>query len=170
MIWLVRLQTWCFGSKGRNNPRLSFSSIRWARWLLTICTPYIPPPPYLVWVTFSFKKVVLGYFVAQRCVTVLVLDVSSVDTQHISSTPILGLCHGFFTNQFIFRHILGHFFPRKENLYHNYERIRSIRYQKEKLNVIKRQKISFLGRPITEIRCFGSKRQSNPRFSFSSCN
>ena len=29
------------------------------------------------------------------------------------ATPILGLCHGVFTDQFIFRHILGHFFPRK---------------------------------------------------------
>ena len=26
--------------------------------------------------------------------------------------PILGLCHGVFTDLFIFRHILGHFFPR----------------------------------------------------------
>ena len=61
------------------------------------------------------------------------------------ATPILGLCHGVFTDQFIFRHILGHFFPRKQNLHHVYERIRSMRYQKGKLNVIKRQKISFLG-------------------------
>ena len=29
------------------------------------------------------------------------------------ATPILGLCHRIFTDQFIFRHILGHFFPRK---------------------------------------------------------
>ena len=29
------------------------------------------------------------------------------------ATPILGRCHGIFTDQFIFRHILGHFFPRK---------------------------------------------------------
>ena len=56
------------------------------------------------------------------------------------ATPILGLCHGVFTDQFIFRHILGHFFPRKQNLHHVYERIRSIRYRKGKLNVIKRQK------------------------------
>ena len=28
-------------------------------------------------------------------------------------TPILGLRHGVFTDQFIFRHILGHFFSRK---------------------------------------------------------
>ena len=61
------------------------------------------------------------------------------------ATSILGLCHGVFTDQFIFRHILGHFFPRKQNLHHVYERIRSMRYQKGKLNVIKRQKISFLG-------------------------
>ena len=45
-----------------------------------------------------------------------------------------------FTDQFIFRLILGYFFPRKENLYHDYVRIRSTRYQKGKLNVIKRQK------------------------------
>ena len=107
-----------------------------------------PPPPHTLFESqFSFKKVLLGHFVAQWCVTVfLVLDVSSVDTQHISSTPILGLCHGVFTEQFIFRLILGHFFPRKENLYHDYVCIRSIRYQKGKLNVIKRQKTSFLGR------------------------
>ena len=29
------------------------------------------------------------------------------------ATPILGLSHGVFTDQFIFSHILGHFFPRK---------------------------------------------------------
>ena len=29
------------------------------------------------------------------------------------ATPTLRLCHGVFTDQFIFRHILGHFFPRK---------------------------------------------------------
>ena len=62
-----------------------------------------------------------------------------------SATLVLGLCHGVFTDQFIFRHILGHFLPWKKNLHHVYERIRSIRYQKGKLNVIKRQKISFLG-------------------------
>ena len=61
------------------------------------------------------------------------------------ATLMLGLCHGAFTDQFIFRHILGHLFPRKQTLHHVYERIRSIKYQKGKLNVIKRQKISFLG-------------------------
>ena len=55
--------------------------------------------------------------------------------------PVIAPCHGVFTDQFIFRHILGHFFPREENLHHDCERIRSIRYQKGKLNVIKRQKI-----------------------------
>ena len=29
------------------------------------------------------------------------------------ATPTLGLCHGVFTDQFIFRYILRHFFPRK---------------------------------------------------------
>ena len=29
------------------------------------------------------------------------------------ATPILGLCHGVFTDQFIIRHVLGHFFPVK---------------------------------------------------------
>ena len=73
---------------------------------------YSPP------LTFSFKKVLLGHFVAQWCVTVfLVLDVSSVDTQHIPSTPILGLWHSVFTDQFIFRLILGHFFPTSYTFY-----------------------------------------------------
>ena len=53
----------------------------------------------------------------------------------------LGLCHGVFTNQCIYRHILGQFFPQKWNLRHVYELIRSIRYQKEKRNVIKKQKL-----------------------------
>ena len=53
------------------------------------------------------------------------------------ATPILGLCHGVFTDRFIFRHILGQFFPRKWNLRHVYESIRSVRYQKGKLDVIK---------------------------------
>ena len=61
------------------------------------------------------------------------------------TTPILGLCHGVYTDRFIFRHILWHFFQRKWNVHHVYERIRSIRYQKGKRNVIKRQKLSFLG-------------------------
>ena len=29
------------------------------------------------------------------------------------ATPIVGLCHGVFTDQFILWHILGHFFPWK---------------------------------------------------------
>ena len=61
------------------------------------------------------------------------------------ATPILGLCHDVFMDQFIFRHILGHFFPQKKNLLHVCEHIQSITYQKGKLKVIKRQKISFLG-------------------------
>ena len=59
--------------------------------------------------------------------------------------PILGLYNGVFTVRFIFRHILGQFFPRKWNLRHIYERIWSVTYQKGKRNVIKRQKLSFLG-------------------------
>ena len=46
------------------------------------------------------------------------------------ATPILGLCHGPFPDQFIFRHILGHLFPQKQKLHHTYERIGSTRYQK----------------------------------------
>ena len=61
------------------------------------------------------------------------------------SSSILGLCHGVFTDRFSFRHILGHFFPRKWNFHHVYECIRSIRYQKGKNNVLKRQKLSFFG-------------------------
>ena len=42
-------------------------------------------------------------------------------------TPILGLCHGVFTDKFIFRHILG-LFPRENRISTTvYERIRSIR-------------------------------------------
>ena len=61
------------------------------------------------------------------------------------ANPILGLCHGGFSDRFIFRHILRQFFPRKWNLLHVHERIRSISYQRGKGNVIKRQKLSFLG-------------------------
>ena len=43
------------------------------------------------------------------------------------ATPILGICQGVFTDQFIFRHILGHFLPRKWNPHYVCERIRSIR-------------------------------------------
>ena len=49
----------------------------------------------------------------------------------------------FSTDRFIFRHILRQFFPRKWNLRNVHERIR--RYQKGKRNVIKREKLSFLG-------------------------
>ena len=34
------------------------------------------------------------------------------------ATPTLGLCHGVFTDRFIFRHILGQFFSRKWNIHH----------------------------------------------------
>ena len=34
------------------------------------------------------------------------------------ATPKLGLCHGVFTDRFIFRHILGQFLRRKWNIYH----------------------------------------------------
>ena len=63
------------------------------------------------------------------------------------ATPILGLCQGAFTDRFIFRHILEQFFPRKWNLCHVYKR-RSIRYQKGKRDVIKRQQLSFLGQQV----------------------
>ena len=104
----------CFGSKWQNNPSSLFLQERNDfYWFVRNISP-----PYLVWVTFSFKKVLLGHFVAQWCVTVfLVLDVSSVDTQHISSTPILGLCQGVFTDQFIFRLILGPFIRTSYTFY-----------------------------------------------------
>ena len=59
------------------------------------------------------------------------------------ATSILGLYHGVLTDQFILRHILGHFFLRKENLHHIYEPTRSIRYQKGKLNVLKGRQYHF---------------------------
>ena len=62
-------------------------------------------------------------------------------------TLISDLCQGVFTDQFIFRHILGHVFLRKWNPHHVYEHIRSTRYQKGKLNVIKRQK-NIIFRPV----------------------
>ena len=58
---------------------------------------------------------------------------------------MLDLCHGVFTDQFIFTHIVGHF--SRENRISTmpiYELIR-ITYQTGKPNVIKRQKISFSG-------------------------
>ena len=61
------------------------------------------------------------------------------------ATPLLGLCQGVFTDRFNFRRILGQFFPRKWNLRHVYKHIRSIKYQKVKLSVIKRQKLLCLG-------------------------
>ena len=67
--------------------------------------------------------------------------------------PILGLYNGVFTVRFIFRHILGQFFPRKWNLRHIYERIWSVTYQKGKRNVIKRQKLSILGLYVL-LTCF----------------
>ena len=84
------------------------------------------------------------------------------------ATPILGLCHCVFTDQFIFRHILGHFSPRKWNLHHVYERIRSIRYQKGKNNVLKRQKLSFLGLYILltglwDLKDILNSRQNRPK-------
>ena len=35
------------------------------------------------------------------------------------ATPTLGLCHGVFTDRFIFRHILGQFYTRKWNIHHS---------------------------------------------------
>ena len=37
--------------------------------------------------------------------------------------PALGLCHSVFTDHFIFRHIVAHFFHRKQNSYHVFVRI-----------------------------------------------
>ena len=51
------------------------------------------------------------------------------------------LYHAVFTDWFIFRHILGQFFPRKWNLCRVYERNRNIRYHKGKRNVIKKKQI-----------------------------
>ena len=48
-------------------------------------------------------------------------------------------------NTYIDQYNMQLLFSAKINLHHVYERIRSIRYQKRKLNVIKRQKISLLG-------------------------
>ena len=60
------------------------------------------------------------------------------------ATLILGLVKAFLRVR-LFLDTFQRFLPRNQNLHHVYERSRIIRYQKGKLNVIKRQKISFLG-------------------------
>ena len=77
----------------------------------------------------------------QRALWYVMLFSGVVNTERV--TPIQGLCHGVFRDWFIFRHILGHIFPRKGNLLNVCELIRSIRYQKRDRNVIKRQNLSF---------------------------
>ena len=53
------------------------------------------------------------------------------------ATPILGLCHGVFTDRFILRYILEHFFTRKLKVHSLKEpRIRSLRYKNGKQYVI----------------------------------
>ena len=86
-------------------------------------------------------------FIRQRC-TLRYLQILQIvrSLYPAANNSILGLCKGVFTDRFIFRHILGHLFTRKWNPRHVYERVRRIlRYQKGKRNVIKRQKLSFLG-------------------------
>ena len=54
-------------------------------------------------------------------------------------------------------------FPRKKNLHHVYEGVRSIRYQKGKINVIKRQKISLLGLQVLMTGLWNLKDIQNSR-------
>ena len=54
-------------------------------------------------------------------------------------------------------------FPRKQNLHHVYEGVRSIRYQKGKINVIKRQKISLLGLQVLMTGLWNLKDIQNQR-------
>ena len=56
------------------------------------------------------------------------------------ASPLLGLCHGLFTDQFIFRYILEPFYPRKCKLRSVPERSINVRYD---LNVIKTSKLPF---------------------------
>ena len=56
------------------------------------------------------------------------------------ASPLLGLCHGLFTDEFIFRYILEPFYPRKCKLRSVPERIINVRYD---LNVIKTSKLPF---------------------------
>lgn len=53
------------------------------------------------------------------------------------TTPILGLCHGVFTDGFIFRYILQQFFSAKLEAPFVYDHIRSIYYDEGDQNVIK---------------------------------
>ena len=59
---------------------------------------------------------------------------------HERASPLLGLCHGLFTDQFIFRYILEPFYLRKCKLRSVPERIINVRYD---LNVIKKSKLPF---------------------------
>ena len=54
-------------------------------------------------------------------------------------------------------------FSRKKNLHHVYEGVRSIRYQKGKINVIKRQKISLLGLQVLMTGLWNLKDIQNSR-------
>ena len=71
------------------------------------------------------------------------MKIKASDQKPISlerGTPTLGNVTGVFRDRFIFWHILEPFSPRKWNLRSVYERIRSIRSQKLKRNVIKWEK------------------------------
>ena len=148
MIWPFRLQTEdVLVPRGRITPGSLLLQLN-ERSDCYRFAPYIPLHHTLFESLSASKRYYWAISWLNSVSVFLVLDVSSFYCLihiHISSAPILGLCHGVFTDQFIFRHILGLFFPRKENLHHDYGRIWSIRNQKEKLNVLKRQKISFLG-------------------------
>ena len=56
------------------------------------------------------------------------------------ASPLLGLCHGLFTDQFIFRYILEPFYLRKCKLRSVPERIINVRND---LNVIRKSKLLF---------------------------
>ena len=70
----------------------------------------------------------------------------NINRQLERATPIQGLCHGFFTDQFIFKHILGHFSRDNRISTMSMSALEvqvDTRYQKGKLNLLKGKKYHF---------------------------
>ena len=59
------------------------------------------------------------------------------------ATPMLGLCHGVFTDQFIFRHIVGHFFGENRTSTMSMSAFEVWRIKKENQMLLKGKNIIF---------------------------
>ena len=86
---------------------------------------------------FCNSKLVFSYLITW----LIILTRSSLHGVNNSNTA--RLMSRLFYRPVIFRHFLGHFFRRKWTLRFVYERIRSIRFEKEKRNFNERVKIPF---------------------------